>query len=64
MRKMHFLMRAKALAIFPGGFGTFDELFETLTMIQTGRMERVPVLMFGKAFGKGSLILIILQSRA
>jgi len=50
MRKMHFLMRAKALAIFPGGFGTFDELFEALTMIQTGRMERVPILMFGKTF--------------
>ncbi|RCL00862.1 MAG: hypothetical protein JSC189_000955 [Candidatus Tokpelaia sp. JSC189] len=52
MRKMHFLMRAKALAIFPGGFGTFDELFETLTLIQTGRMERVPILMFGKTFWK------------
>lgn len=49
-RKMHFLMRAKAFAIFPGGFGTFDELFEALTLMQTGRMERVPVLMFGKAF--------------
>ncbi len=50
MRKMHFLMRAKALAIFPGGFGTLDELFETLTLIQTGRMKRVPILMFGKEF--------------
>jgi len=49
-RKMHLLMRAKALAVFPGGFGTFDELFEALTMMHTGRMERVPVLMFGKAF--------------
>ncbi|EJF74531.1 LOG family protein [Bartonella alsatica] len=50
VRKMHFLMRAKALAIFPGGFGTLDELFETLTLMQTGRMKKVPVLMFGKEF--------------
>ncbi len=50
VRKMHFLMRAKALAAFPGGFGTMDELFETLTLIQTGRMERIPVLLFGEAF--------------
>lgn len=50
IRKMHFLVRAKAVAIFPGGFGTMDELFETLTLIQTGRMERIPVLLFGKAF--------------
>lgn len=52
IRKMHFMMRAKAVAIFPGGFGTMDELFETLTLIQTGRMERVPVILFGKAFWK------------
>ncbi|WP_455478846.1 LOG family protein [Bartonella sp. B10] len=50
MRKMHFLMRAKALAIFPGGFGTLDELFEALTLIQTGRMKRVPIFMFGEEF--------------
>ncbi|WP_317992550.1 LOG family protein [Bartonella gliris] len=50
MRKMHFLMRAKAVVIFPGGFGTLDELFETLTLMQTGRMKRVPILMFGKEF--------------
>ncbi|MEM9427605.1 MAG: TIGR00730 family Rossman fold protein [Pseudomonadota bacterium] len=50
VRKMHFLMRASAIAVFPGGFGTLDELFETLTLIQTGRMRRVPVLLFGKAF--------------
>ncbi|EJF85093.1 TIGR00730 family protein [Cardidatus Bartonella washoeensis 085-0475] len=50
LRKMHFLVRAKALAIFPGGFGTLDELFETLTLMQTGRMKKVPILMFGKEF--------------
>jgi len=50
IRKMLFLIRSKALAIFPGGFGTLDELFEALTLIQTGRMERIPVLMFGKDF--------------
>ena len=49
-RKIHFLIRARAVAVFPGGFGTLDELFETLTLIQTGRMERVPVLLFGRAF--------------
>ena len=50
IRKMHFLMRAKAIAVFPGGFGTLDELFETLTLIQTQRMEPTPVLLFGEAF--------------
>jgi uncharacterized protein (TIGR00730 family) len=50
IRKMHFLMRAKAICVFPGGFGTMDELFEALTLIQTGRMEKIPVLLFGKAF--------------
>jgi len=50
IRKMHFVMRAKAVAVFPGGYGTMDELFETLTLIQTGRMERVPILLFGKSF--------------
>ena len=50
IRKMHFLMRARAVAVFPGGFGTLDELFESLTLIQTGRMQRVPVLLFGETF--------------
>ncbi len=50
IRKMHFLLRAKAITVFPGGFGTMDELFETLTLIQTGRMERVPVILFGTEF--------------
>ncbi|MFW8634008.1 TIGR00730 family Rossman fold protein [Cribrihabitans pelagius] len=50
IRKMHFLMRARAITVFPGGFGTLDEMFESLTLIQTGRMERVPFLLFGRAF--------------
>ncbi len=52
IRKMHFLMRAKAIAFFPGGFGTMDELFEALTLIQTQRMERIPILLFGRKFWK------------
>jgi uncharacterized protein (TIGR00730 family) len=51
-RKIHFLLRARAVAIFPGGFGTLDEFFETLTLIQTGRMDRVPLLLFGMEFWK------------
>ena len=50
IRKMHFLMRARAICVFPGGFGTMDELFEALTLIQTGRMQRLPFLLFGRAF--------------
>ncbi|MGR3435864.1 MAG: LOG family protein [Shimia sp.] len=50
IRKMHFLLRAEAICVFPGGFGTLDELFESLTLIQTGRMDRVPFLLFGRAF--------------
>jgi hypothetical protein len=50
IRKMHFLMRARAICIFPGGFGTMDEMFESLTLIQTGRMKPVPFLLFGRAW--------------
>jgi uncharacterized protein (TIGR00730 family) len=50
IRKMHLLMRAKSLVAFPGGFGTLDELFETLTLIQTGKVQPIPVLLFGQAF--------------
>jgi uncharacterized protein (TIGR00730 family) len=53
IRKMHFLMRARALAVFPGGFGTLDELFEVLTLVQTGRMARLPILLFGEDFWRG-----------
>ncbi len=50
LRKMHFLMRSVALVCFPGGFGTLDELFETMTLIQTGKCRRRPILMFGRDF--------------
>jgi len=49
-RKIHFLLRARAVAVFPGGFGTLDEFFETLTLIQTGRMQPIPLLLFGMEF--------------
>lgn len=52
LRKMHFLLRARAVAVFPGGFGTFDETFELLTLIQTGKIKPMPVLMFGGEFWK------------
>ncbi|UDL87068.1 LOG family protein [Mesorhizobium sp. PAMC28654] len=63
IRKMHFVMRAKAVAVFPGGFGTMDEFFETLTLIQTGRMERVPVILFGKSFWKRAIDLDFLAEQ-
>jgi uncharacterized protein (TIGR00730 family) len=50
IRKMHFLMRAKALAVFPGGYGTMDELFETLTLVQTRKIKPIPIVLFGKGF--------------
>lgn len=50
LRKMHFLMRSVALVCFPGGYGTLDELFETLTLIQTGKCRRRPILLFGRDF--------------
>ena len=63
IRKMHFVMRAKAVAVFPGGFGTMDEFFETLTLIQTGRMERVPVILFGRSFWEKALDLDFLAEQ-
>jgi uncharacterized protein (TIGR00730 family) len=53
IRKMHFLMRAKALIAFPGGFGTMDELFETLTLLQTGKIKPLPVILFGERYWRG-----------
>jgi len=50
LRKMHFLLRARAVAVFPGGFGTFDEMFELLTLIQTGKVRPLPLLLFGRDF--------------
>src|SRR5215210_1869358 len=50
LRKMHFLLRARAVAVFPGGYGTFDEMFELLTLIQTGKMKPIPILLFGKEY--------------
>jgi uncharacterized protein (TIGR00730 family) len=50
LRKMHFLLRARAVAVFPGGFGTFDETFELLTLIQTGKIKPMPIMLFGKEF--------------
>ncbi len=50
LRKMHFLLRARAVAVFPGGYGTLDEFLELLTLIQTGKMKPIPVLLFGMEF--------------
>lgn len=50
LRKLHFLLRARAVAVFPGGFGTLDELMELLTLIQTGKMQPIPVLLFGRDY--------------
>jgi uncharacterized protein (TIGR00730 family) len=50
MRKLHFLLRARALVAFPGGYGTFDELFETLTLVQTRRMKPVPIVLVGEQY--------------
>ena len=52
LRKMHFMMRAKALVAFPGGFGTMDELFEVLTLVQTGKAKPVPIVLFGSDYWK------------
>jgi uncharacterized protein (TIGR00730 family) len=50
LRKMHFLIRARAVAVFPGGYGTFDEMFELLTLIQTGKIKPLPIVLFGRDF--------------
>ena len=52
LRKMHFLLRARAVAVFPGGYCTFDELFELLTLVQTGKVRPLPILLFGEDFWK------------
>ena len=55
LRKMHFLMRAKALVAFPGGYGTLDELFEVLTLVQTGKIARIPIVLVGKEFWRRAI---------
>lgn len=50
LRKMHFLLRARGLVVFPGGFGTLDELFEVLTLVQTGKMNKLPIVLVGQEF--------------
>ncbi len=52
LRKMHFMMRAKALVAFPGGFGTLDELFEVITLVQTGKAKPVPIVLYGSDYWK------------
>jgi uncharacterized protein (TIGR00730 family) len=54
IRKLHFLLRARALVAFPGGFGTLDEVFETLTLVQTGTIEPLPVILVGEEFWRGA----------
>ncbi len=54
LRKMHFLMRAKALVVFPGGFGTFDELFEILTLVQTRKVEPLPIILVGEKYWRSA----------
>lgn len=55
IRKMHFLLRARGLVVFPGGFGTLDELFEVLTLRQVGRLQPIPVILYGREFWDGAL---------
>lgn len=55
LRKFHFLLRAKALVVFPGGFGTLDELTDALTLRQTGRMQPIPIIIFGREYWEGAI---------
>ncbi len=54
LRKLHFVLRARALVAFPGGFGTFDELFETLTLIQTRKIHPLPVVLIGEQYWRNA----------
>ena len=63
LRKMHFLLRARALVIFPGGYGTLDELFETLVLVQTRRINRLPVVLAGEAYWKRAVDLDFLAEQ-
>ena len=55
LRKMHFMLRARAIVAFPGGFGSFDELFEVLTLMQTHKVARLPIILVGTAFWKNAI---------
>ncbi len=55
LRKFHFVLRAAALVVFPGGFGTLDELFNTLTLRQTGRMQEIPIILYGKEYWQSTI---------
>src|SRR5262249_39723065 len=55
VRKLHFAMRANALVVFPGGFGTVDELFEMLTLVQTSKMRRVPIVLVGRTYWSSAI---------
>lgn len=55
IRKMHFVMRARALVVFPGGYGTMDELFEVLTLVQTGKKRKLPIILFGSKYWKETI---------
>ena len=61
---MHFMMRAKALVAFPGGYGTCDELFETLTLVQTGKKAPLPVVLVGKSFWERAIDFKFLAEQA
>jgi uncharacterized protein (TIGR00730 family) len=63
MRKMHLAMRANALVAFPGGFGTLDELFEILTLVQTGKGPRVPIVLFDEAYWRSLVRFEVLVER-
>lgn len=62
MRKLHFLLRARALVAFPGGYGTLDELFETLTLVQTRKIRPLPIVLVGESFWRGAVNLDFLVS--
>ena len=64
IRKMHFLLRAKGIVCFPGGFGTLDELFTVLTLRQTGRMQEVPIILYGKDYWDGIIDFQFLADQA
>ena len=64
LRKMHFMMRAKALVAFPGGFGTLDELFEVITLVQTRKAKPVPIILFGSDYWKRLINFDVLIEKA